>query len=69
MVKGVLPHMTVERRHLGHSGITRNFILYEKKHGWICTNASTSLKNPLLVWDSLVWDRKCEQCAWTEWIA
>jgi len=43
MVKGVLPPATVERRHLGYSGIARNFILCEKKRGWICSNASTSL--------------------------
>ena len=46
-------------------------ILYcvKKKHGCICSDASTSLKNSLLVWDSLVWDCKCEHCSWTEWIA
>jgi len=27
------------------------FILCEKKHEQICSSASTSLKNPLLVWD------------------
>jgi len=32
-VKGVLPHATVECRHLGYSGIAHNFILCEKKHG------------------------------------
>ena len=64
MVKGVSRHVTVERSHLVYSGIARNFILCEKKHEWICSNASTSLKNPVLVWDF-----KCEQCSWTEWIA
>jgi len=33
MVKGVLLHVTVERSHLVYSGIARNFILSEKKHG------------------------------------
>jgi len=31
MVKGVSPHVTVERRHLVYKGIARNFILCEKK--------------------------------------
>jgi len=31
------------------SGKPRIFILCEKKHEWICSNASTSLKNPLSV--------------------
>ena len=31
------------------SGKSRTFILCEKKHEWVCSNASTSLKNPLLV--------------------
>jgi len=31
------------------SGKPRTFILCEKKHEWICSNPSTSLKNPLLV--------------------
>jgi len=53
MVKSILPHATVERRHLGKScsktvtadsGIARNFILCEKEHGLICSNASTNLK-------------------------
>jgi len=33
MVKGVLPHVTVESNHLAYSGIARNIILCEKKHG------------------------------------
>ena len=33
VVKGVLRHVTVERSHLVYSGIARNFILCEKKHG------------------------------------
>ena len=33
----------------GDSGKPRTFILCEKKHEWIYSNASTSLKNPLLV--------------------
>jgi len=33
------------------SGKTRSFILCEKKHEWICSKASISLKNPLLVWE------------------
>jgi len=31
-------------------GKPRTFVRCEKKHGWVCSNASTSLKNPLLVW-------------------
>jgi len=31
------------------NGEPRSFTLCEKKHEWICSNASTSLKNPLLV--------------------
>jgi len=31
------------------SGKPRTFILCEKKHTWVCSNASTSLKNPVLV--------------------
>ena len=31
------------------SGKPRTFVLCEKKHEWVCSNASTSLKNPLLV--------------------
>jgi len=31
------------------SGKPRAFTLCEKKHEWICSSASTSLKNPLLV--------------------
>jgi len=31
------------------TGKPRTFKLCEKKHEWICSNASTSLKNPLLV--------------------
>jgi len=31
------------------SGKPRTFILYEKNHEWVCSNASTSLNNPLLV--------------------
>ena len=59
LVVGVLPHVTVECRHLGRwcsesvtagSGKPRIFILCEKKQAWICSNASTSLKKPLLVW-------------------
>jgi len=33
MVKGVLLHVTVESNHLAYSGIARNIILCEKKHG------------------------------------
>ena len=33
------------------SGKPRTFALCEKKHEWVCSNASTSLKNPLVrVW-------------------
>ena len=56
-VADVLPHVTVERRHLGRwcsetvtDGlliVPRTFILCENKQGWICSNASTSLKNLL----------------------
>ena len=33
-------------------GKPRTFVFCEKKHEWVCSNASTSLKNPLLarVW-------------------
>jgi len=31
------------------SGKPRIFVLCEKKHDWVYSNASTSLKNPLLV--------------------
>jgi len=31
------------------SGKPRTFVLCEKKHEWVYSNASTSLKNPLLV--------------------
>ena len=40
------------------SGKPFNFMLCEKKHEWICSNASTSLKNQLLLWDC-----ECDQCA------
>jgi len=65
--------VAVEHRHLGgHCSETvtadsrkaRSFILCEVKYEWICSNPSTSLKNPFLVWDC-----ECEQCAWTERIA
>ena len=68
--EGVLPHVAVEHRHLGghcseavtgDSGRARSFILCEEKHEWICSNFSTGLQNPFLVWDG-----ECEQCAWTE---
>jgi len=35
-------------------GKPRTFILCEKEHEWVCSNASTSLKNPLLVQVSLM---------------
>ena len=58
---GVLLHETVERRRLGSNaarqwhadcGKPRIFILCEKKHEWVYSNASTSLKIPVLagVW-------------------
>jgi len=38
-----------ERQWHADSGKPRTFILCEKKHEWAYSNASTSLKNPLLV--------------------
>jgi len=37
------------------SGKPRTFVLCEKKHEWVYSSASTSLKNPLLV-------RVCPMC-------
>jgi len=37
------------RQWYADSGKPRTFILCEKKHEWVCSNASISLKNPLLV--------------------
>jgi len=58
-VAGVLLPETVERTHIlagnaarhrhADSGKPRTFTLCEKKHEWVNRNASTSLKNPLLV--------------------
>jgi len=49
----------VARQWLADRGKAHSFILCEKKHGWICSNASTTLKNPMLVWDC-----ECDQWAW-----
>jgi len=57
---GRLTHETVN----ADSEKVRSFVLCDKKHGWIRSNISTSLKTPLLVWDC-----ECEQYAWTELIA
>jgi len=40
-------------------GKPRSFVLCEKKPEWIYSNATTSLKYPLQVWD-----RVCDQCVW-----
>jgi len=55
-----MPEMTLELKRIWHPYFktvatdnckSRGFILCEKKHEWIWSSASTSLKNPLLVWD------------------
>jgi len=62
--------LAYERRYLGRwcsetvtadSGKPCSFIQCEKKSEWICSNASTSVKYPLSVWD---WVCPIIQCAW-----
>jgi len=63
-VVGVLPYSTsepaAERRRFGRyfskaatsdSSKPRSFMVCKKKHERICSNAFTTLKNPMLVWD------------------
>jgi len=51
LVTGLLADNAARQWH-ADSGMLRKFVLCEKKHEWVCSNASTSLENPLLV---LVW--------------
>jgi len=44
----------VARHEHSDSGKPRTFVLCEKKHEWVCSNASTSLKSTLLVRVSLM---------------
>jgi len=48
LVTGLLTDNAARQWH-ADSGTPRKFVLCEKKHEWVCSNASTSLKNPLLV--------------------
>ena len=48
LVTGLLADNAARQWH-ADSGTPRKFVLCEKKHEWVCSNASTSLENPLLV--------------------